>query len=430
MKYFDLTDRWASIKWIWKNEKNVFEKDFAQYIGTKYALGTSYGRTALYLGLRAIDVEDREVLLPSFTCSVVIHAVVMAGAIPKFVDVDFVNFNLNLDNLKGKISSKTKALILTHYFGRVARNIKEVISFARENGIVLIEDCAHSLGAEYNGGKIGTFGDFSIFSLTKNMINFGGGFLTTNNDGIYQKARGILEYERKGLKGRIIDFPIILVYGLEQTIYKLLFDRVGFKKWWIGKIPRILLKLIYYLLDLIRFPGKFLTSKKKGAKSENITDKQGVRVNYYHDISMAPIIASVGKSQFKKIDRLIEQRKKIYERFLQYPLIHFREHDHGYIKDVYTHIVLRFDHGNILEFIDKCKKEGLNLRATWPTRQKKWRHLNSENMSRIEKEILIWNANPDLTDKEIERFIQILNYVNDHRERIQGVEDLSFRVKV
>src|SRR4030042_579080 len=165
MKYFGMDDFYASINWIWRDQNSLFEKEFAKYIGTKFALGTSYGRTALYLGLGAIDVRDREVIIPSFICTVVRHAVVAAGGIPRFVDINLENFTYDLTDLKKKISDRTKVIILVHYFGRVARNMEEVIQVAREKKIALVDDCAHSLGAEYQGKKIGTFGDFSVFSL-------------------------------------------------------------------------------------------------------------------------------------------------------------------------------------------------------------------------------------------------------------------------
>ena len=139
VKYFDFADLFASFKWVWSNEKAIFEKEFAEYIGAKFAIGTSYGRTALYLGLKAMDVKNMEVIIPAFICTVVRHAVTMAGGSPRFVDINIEDFNLNLDDLKQKISDKTKAIILTHYFGRVARNIEEVIQVAKENNIVLIE---------------------------------------------------------------------------------------------------------------------------------------------------------------------------------------------------------------------------------------------------------------------------------------------------
>lgn len=416
MKYFDLTDRWVSIKWIWKNEKNVFEKDFAQYIGTKYALGTSYGRTALYLGLKAIGAASGEVLVPAFTCTVVRQAIVLAGAIPRFVDVDFETFNLDMDDLRRKVSARTKAIILTHYFGSVAQNIEEVILFARENNITLIEDCAHSLGAEYNGGKIGTFGDFSIFSLTKNMINFGGGFFVTNNDNLYEKARAISKEERRGLKARILDFPLVLAYGMEQMIYKLLFDRPGNpKKWWLIHLPRIMVTARNYLLASAQWPRKMIIFRRKSKNETTVTGPNEQRANYGQDINMEPIIASLGRNQLRKIDSLIDRRKRVHEKLIQCSHFHFNGREDMDKKNVYTHIVLRFNNNNIFEIIEQCKKRGLSLIATWPTRQKKWRHLDSEHMARVEKEILLWNINPDLTDLEIERAVTILNTLDDQK---------------
>ena len=92
IKYFDFSDIGACIKWIWRNQINEFEKQFAEYIGIKYANATSYGRTALFLGLKAINVQNREVIIPSFTCTVVRQAVTLAGGVPQFVDINFEDF--------------------------------------------------------------------------------------------------------------------------------------------------------------------------------------------------------------------------------------------------------------------------------------------------------------------------------------------------
>ena len=91
----------------------------------------------------------------------------------------------------------------------VARNMDELIDFAKYNGVPLIEDCAHSLGASYNGLKIGNFSQFSIFSLTKNTINFGGGILATNDTDLFRKAQAILEREKVSFNQKAYNSPKI-----------------------------------------------------------------------------------------------------------------------------------------------------------------------------------------------------------------------------
>lgn len=413
MKYFDLRDFYALFRWIWEKPVVPFEREFARYIEAKHALGTSFGRTALYAGLKAVGVNDREVILPAFTCTVVRQAVMLAGAIPRFVDIDPESFEFRLDDLKNKINASTKAIILTHYFGRVARNMQKVIQIAKDNHILVIEDCAHALGTEYGGKKTGTFGDFSIFSLTKGLINLGGGVLVTNNDNIYEKARGILQNERKTLKRRIIDFPIVLSYGLEQSICKLLFDRVKNHKWWLLSLPPALLKLRRHLLTLLKLPGKMVRSADNQDKKQNIANKRERKETYDGGIHMEPIIASIGRSQLGKTESLINQRKIAYQKLVQGCKNHLNTREDPDARDVYTHFVLRFSNNDIFEIIKKCRGKGLSLVATWPTRQKKWRHLDSDHMKRVEKEILLWNINPDLSDREIEQAVVILNSVNN-----------------
>jgi len=226
MKYFGMDDFYASLNWMWRGQNSLFEEEFARHIGTKFALGTSHGRTALYLGLRAIDVREREVIIPAFICTVVRHAIVAAGGIPRFVDIDIENFTYDVSELRNKISERTKAIILVHYFGRVARNLKQIIQVAKESNIALIEDCAHSLGAEYKGKRIGAFGDLSIFFANKKYDQFRRRVLVTDNLDIYENAKRILENEKIPLKKRLVDFPIIVSYGIEQIVDKVLLETV------------------------------------------------------------------------------------------------------------------------------------------------------------------------------------------------------------
>jgi dTDP-4-amino-4,6-dideoxygalactose transaminase len=417
MKYFDMNDIFAALKWTGKNQINAFEDEFSRYINTKYAIATSWGRTALYLGLKAIGATDKEVIVPAFTCTVVLHAVIVSGATPIFVDVDAETIEMDLEDLKKKITSKTKAVILTHYFGRVARNIDEVIQIARNNNISLIEDCAHSLGAEYKGRKVGTFGDFSIFSLTKNMINYGGGFMLTNDGTIYQNARCILKQDEKSAISRMLDFPLVLAYGLEQAVNKLVLDRVGKQKWWwLTKAPNILIRLRSLLLSPLKLRPIFFNLSLMRNKSGEVNGEEKKIHSNYHSLNMEPIIASLGRSQFRKIDHLVHKRKEAFDTLAAFS--HMHAYDELNSKDVYTYVVLRFKDKDLFKVIEQCKAKGLSLRATWPTRQKLWAHQQTHNVLTIKKEYLLWSINPDLTESEKSDFMKIISTVNGN-----GLED-------
>src|SRR5512139_426043 len=144
MSYFGSADVAAALRGLFRDETPRLEREFADYVGVRHALGTSYGRTALYLGLRAVGVEGREVLLPAFVCTVVRHAVAAAGAIPRFVDIDPNTLEMDLEDLRRKVSSRAKAVLMIHYFGRVARTTEAVARLARDHGLLFVEDCAHS----------------------------------------------------------------------------------------------------------------------------------------------------------------------------------------------------------------------------------------------------------------------------------------------
>jgi dTDP-4-amino-4,6-dideoxygalactose transaminase len=396
---------------MWRDQNPLFEKEFASYIGAKFALGTSYGRTALYLGLKAINVQEKEVIIPAFICTVVRHAVVAAGGIPRFVDVDLENLTYDVSDLRNKISERTKAIVLVHYFGRVARNMEQVIQVARERKIALVEDCAHSLGADYKGKKIGTFGDFGIFSLTKNTVNFGGGVLVTNDAHLYQNAKKILKNEKMPLKKRLVDFPMVVSYGIEQIADKVLLETVrsdNFKLVLIN-LPSSLLKIRKVMLGMGKKMFSLLGPKPRQAKCSKVSPGVRASIAYEQSIHMEPIIASVGRSQLKKVETLNQRRKKIVIQLSELNNCHFRNSD-GFIgRDVYTHAVLRFPGNNISEVIEKSRNAGLLLKATWPTHQKLWEGQATKNVKTIEKEFLTWNINPDLTEEKIRRFIKVVS---------------------
>jgi dTDP-4-amino-4,6-dideoxygalactose transaminase len=128
---------------------------------------------------------------------------------------------------------------------------------------------------------------------------------------------------------------------------------------------------------------------------------------------MEPIIAALARTQLKKIDFLIQQRKEINNNLTTLPNYHFRDSEGFVGKDAYTHVVLRFLNSDIFEFVEKCKKRGLLLRATWPTHQKLWENQDTENVRIIEKEFLTWDVNPMVTEQEIKRFLRIVSASNN-----------------
>lgn len=409
-RYFDFIDFYSLFRWIWKNPTKEFERKFAQYLGVKYALATSYGRTALYLALKAIGITGCEVLLPSFICTVVRQAVVQAEGTPRFVDINFSDLSFNLVDLKAKINKKTRVILLTHYFGNVAPNFTEILQIAQEHQLVLIEDCAHSWGATFQQRKVGNFGDVAIFSLTKNSVNFGGGVLATNNKQLYLSAKLILEGEKVTLKKRIVDFPIILSYGAEQFVQRLLLDRVKFSQWkW--KLVSFPIKIIK-LRSIFLKPFIYFTSRKNltAARSANETQLNENDSYSMQKLNIEPLISSLALSQLRKIDQLNRKRRLIWENLDRCKFSHITTKNANQIScSVGTNKVFSFNHKDIFYLMRKYQKRGISLKPTWPTHQSIWKEQNTDNLQRISHQILTLNIHPDLTKREIDMIVETID---------------------
>lgn len=160
-----------------------FEKKFADYIGTRHALGLNSATAALHLALMCAGVTDAEVITPSMTFVSTNHAILYNGGIPVFCDVEPGNLNITAELIAPLITQKTKAIIVVHY-GGYACDMDPIMELANKHSLVVIEDCAHACGGKYKGkmlGSIGHFGSFS-FQAVKNLATGDGGMLTTSND--------------------------------------------------------------------------------------------------------------------------------------------------------------------------------------------------------------------------------------------------------
>ena len=172
-------------------EVDRFEEEFASLIGVKYAIGVGSGTDALFLSLRALDIQPGdEVITTAFTFYATVGAIVTAGATPVFCDIGD-DFNLNIELIESKITAKTKAIIPVHWSGRPC-SMDKLMELSNSKGIPVIEDACHSILAEINGKKTGTFGLTGCFSFhpLKNLNVWGdGGIVTTNSEEINSKIR-------------------------------------------------------------------------------------------------------------------------------------------------------------------------------------------------------------------------------------------------
>jgi len=168
---------------------NLFEEKFANYCGTKYAVTTSSGTTALHLALVSLGItSEDEVIIPDLTFIATGNAVMYIGAKVVTVDVDEDTLCVSPQAIEKAITPKTKAIIVVHLYGHPA-NMDEINELARRHNIFVIEDAAEAHGSEVNGKKVGSLGDMGVFSFYGNkiMTSGEGGMITTNNEEIFNK---------------------------------------------------------------------------------------------------------------------------------------------------------------------------------------------------------------------------------------------------
>lgn len=176
-------------------ETALFEKDMSDYIRMSGGVATNSGTNALHIALDALEIKlGDEVILPTYVCVSVLDAVNHTGATPVLADIESIGYNINPYSVEEKISEKTKAIIVPHMFGTPAK-IEKLLEF----NVPVIEDCAQSVGSEYYGKKVGSFGDLSAFSFyaTKVMTTGQGGMVLTNSPDLLRRLIDLTEYDER-----------------------------------------------------------------------------------------------------------------------------------------------------------------------------------------------------------------------------------------
>lgn len=178
-------------------EVQRFEEEFAAYCGVKHCIGVGNGLDALSLILRALRFQEGdEVLVPANTYIATILAISANGLKPVLVEPHIGSYNIDPDQIRDKITSRTKAIIVVHLYGQVV-NMSEIDRIAKQYNLVVIEDAAQAHGAMYDGKKVGSLGRAAAFSFFpgKNLGAIGdGGAITTNDDELAYKLRAYRNY--------------------------------------------------------------------------------------------------------------------------------------------------------------------------------------------------------------------------------------------
>ncbi len=186
-----------------------FEREFADYLGVKYATVTSNGTTALSTVLDAMGImPGDEVITTPFTFIASANTIAMLGAIPIFVDVKLDTYNIDPDAIRAAITEKTKAIMPVHIFG-MPSDMNEIMEIAEEKDLLVLEDACQAHGSSINGKMIGSIGHAATFSFyaTKNMMTGEGGMITSNDEDIIERALMIKNHGR-GKQGGYSHFRI------------------------------------------------------------------------------------------------------------------------------------------------------------------------------------------------------------------------------
>lgn len=182
--------------YILGNEVKSFEKEWANFIGTKYCVGLASGLDALWIAFRLLDIkENDEVIVCSNDYIACVMGITINGATPVFVEPDEY-YNIDVDKIEEKITDKTKAILAVHLYGQSC-NMTKIMELSKKYNLYVVEDCAQSHGNHWESKVVGSIGDIGCFSFypSKGCGAFGdGGCITTNNPEIARKAYTFRNY--------------------------------------------------------------------------------------------------------------------------------------------------------------------------------------------------------------------------------------------
>jgi len=307
----------------WAVGPNVekFEKIIAKYIGAKYCVVFNSGTSALHAALLAHEIKQGdEVIVPSFTFIATANAPLFVGAKPVFADIEEETFGLDPEDVKEKITEKTRAIIPIHY-GGCACKIRELKEIAEDYNLILIEDAAESLGARIGNEKVGTFGDSAIFSFCQNkIITTGeGGAIATDSREVYKKLKlirshGRLESSDYFSSAEYMDY---ITVGYNFRISNIT-----------AALGTAQLKKVDEIIKMRRKNAEYMT--KKLSKTKEIIPPNPP-LDYFHVYQMYTITIDMGRKIRDNLAKYLAEKgimTKVY--FSPVHLTHFYKNELGY----------------------------------------------------------------------------------------------------
>jgi len=295
--------------WLWQKPLSELrspivglEEEFKKYLGVKYAISFNSGRSAFLAILNALSLDKGdEILLQAFTCNAVPNPIIWSGFKPVYVDCDEKTFNIDIEDLKNKITPKSRAVVVQHTFGLPAE-MDEILEICQQgdedkssssrfantrvNNLILIEDCAHSLGATYKGKPVGTFGKAAFFSFSRDKVisSIYGGMVTTNDDELAGKLK---DYQEKA------GFPSCC-WIFQQLLHPVLFN------WLILPTYRIFGKYLLILFQWFHILSKAVHWREKRGKKPCYFPKR-----------LPNALAILALNQFKRLEKFNQHRREI-----------------------------------------------------------------------------------------------------------------------
>jgi perosamine synthetase len=374
---------------------NRFENEFAGYLGVKHAVIMPSARWGLYYILKNMNLsEGDEVILPAFTFFAVPAAIIKLKLKPVFVDIAENNLNIDADKIEKSISARTKVIIATHLSGYVCEmnRIKEI---AKRHDIKIIEDCAQSIGSEFENMKAGSFGEaaYFTFGLTKGFTTLGGAMITTNNDLLFEKIRKDVSIIRP------LSFSLTLMQIIKALIVKI-------------AVSSFVFPFVYCFLRLFSFYDIDIIEKIFREKEKALHDfPETGTINSFH--------AALGILQLNKIDARndfkIKSGKYIYDKIsaiksLKIPLLSNKA------KNIFSTCPVLFKNKQTIKkyllkkgidtsmgYMDNCA--GLTFFKDFK--------IHCQNAFKAKQEALYLPLYNDINEKELIYIIEVISKINE-----------------
>jgi perosamine synthetase len=277
--------------WKWRTSENKLEQKFQQYLSVQYAFSFNSGRSSFLAILEALRLQKGdEVLLQAFTCNAVPNPVLWAGLKPVYVDCNEDDFNIDVADLEQKITQKSKVVIVQHTFGLPA-DMERVTEVCKRHNLILIEDCAHALGAKYKGKLVGTFGKAAFFSFSRDKVisSVYGGMAVTNDKDLAERMK---QYQEK------VGYPSLL---------------------WIKQQLLHPMAMNWKILPTYRIFGKYLLIFGQQShilsKAVHWREKRGMKPDYFPK-RMPNALEILALHQLEKLEKFNSYRKELAGRYV------------------------------------------------------------------------------------------------------------------